>query len=341
MDNISVPLQSNDWPRPADFLLSIVIPVYNEESNIAPLVDRLKKVALSIGCRYEIIFSMDPSSDQTEEKILAYISYDANIKLIKYSRKFGQPSATLGGLRYASGEACVVIDADLQDPPELIVDMVDKWRQGYDVVYAQRRTRDGETLIKKVVSNLGYSIINKVAEVEIPRNTGDFRLMSRKVVEHLKDLKESHGFLRGMVALVGFNQAAVVYDRDTRLSGKSKYNRNLGSLRIGLNGLYGFSRYPLHLISMLGMAIAFLSFLIASVYIVTKLAGINIPWGNPTLVILISFLSGIQLLSFGVMGEYIGRIYDEVKERPLYIVDRTYGFENNQNGTRKRASHEE
>ncbi len=333
MGNISVPLSSSDKLRSTDFLLSIVIPVYNEENNIAPLVDRLKKVAVSIGCRYELIFSMDPSSDKTEEKILAYISEDANIKLIKYSRRFGQPSATLGGLRYASGDACVVIDADLQDPPELIIDMVDKWFQGYDVVYAQRRTREGETLIKKAVSYLGYYIINKVAEVEIPRNTGDFRLMSRKVVDYLSTLKESHGFLRGLVAIIGFKQTAIVYDRDSRLYGKGKYNRNLGSLRVGLDGLIGFSRYPLRLISILGMSIALLSFLLASIYIVTRLAGINIPWGNPTLVILISFLSGIQLLSLGVMGEYVGRIYDEVKERPLYIVDRAYGFENNQKGT--------
>ena len=209
----------------------------------------------------------------------------------------------------------------------MIADLIAKWREGFDVVYAQRRTREGETLVKRVVAATGYKVIRRVAEVEIPPNTGDFRLMSRRVADEVLRLGESHGFLRGLVAVVGFRQAAVPYDRDARAAGDAHYNRFLGSLRIGLNGIVGFSRYPLQVISMMGLVVFGLAMVLAFTYLGLKIAGVDIIWGNPTLVIIISFFSGVQLLSLGVMGEYVGRIYDEVKRRPMYIVDVTEGFE--------------
>jgi polyisoprenyl-phosphate glycosyltransferase len=235
--------------------------------------------------------------------------------------------ATLAGMEAARGDAIVVIDCDLQDPPELIPDLVESWRQGYDVVYAQRRTRAGETLPKRIVAALGYRLIGRIAEVDIPPNTGDFRLMSRRVVDNVVALKESHGFLRGLVGLVGFRQTSVPYDRDPRMAGKSKYNKFFGSLLIGLNGVIGFSRYPLQVSSLLGIALSGFAFLLAIVYLGLKLGGVDFPIGNPTIVIVVCFFSGLQLLSLGVMGEYVGRIYEEIRERPKYIVESRHGFE--------------
>ena len=307
--------------------LSVVIPVYDEEGNIEPVYDRLRAVLDGIGLSWELIFSMDPSTDRTEEQILALRESDARVKLLRFSRRFGQPMATLAGLDASTGAAAVVIDCDLQDPPELIVELVARWRDGYDVVYAQRRTREGETLAKRIVSSLGYRLIGRVAEVEIPPNTGDFRLMSRRVVDNVVALKESHGFLRGLVGLVGFRQTSVLYDRDPRVTGSGHYNRFFGSIVIGLNGVVGFSRYPLQVISMLGIAFAGFAFFCAVVYVALKLGGVPFPVGNPTIVIAVSFFSGVQLLSLGVIGEYVGRIYDEVRDRPKFIVESSYGFD--------------
>lgn len=221
------------------------------------------------------------------------------------------------------------MDVDLQDPPHLIFQMVLKWQSGYDVVYAQRSNRKGETLVKKIISYLGYKFINKIAEVNIPPNTGDFRLMSRRVVEELKRLKECHGFLRGMVALVGFQQTSVKFDRPGRFAGQGNYNRFLGSLKIGLNGIICFSNYTLAISTLFGFFVAGSAFIVALIYLTMKIMGTPFPMGNPTIVIAILFLGGVQLISIGILGEYIGRIYEEVRDRPLYIVDRTIGFSTN------------
>ncbi|MGP0053502.1 MAG: glycosyltransferase family 2 protein [Solirubrobacteraceae bacterium] len=307
--------------------LSVVIPAYKEEDNIDRVYDRLAAVLENLGMGWELIFSVDPSPDRTEELILDLRARDPRVKMLRFSRRFGQPMATLAGLAAAGGDAIVVIDCDLQDPPELIVDLVARWRDGYDVVYAQRRTRAGETLPKRIVARLGYKVINRIAEVEIPPNTGDFRLMSRRVVDNVVALREHHGFLRGLVGLVGFRQASVLYDREPRAAGTSKYNQVFGSLAIGLNGLVGFSRYPLQLISLLGVVFSLLAFLVAIAYLGLKLGGVPFPIGNPTVVIVVAFFSGIQLLSLGVMGEYVGRIYDETRDRPKFIVESRYGFD--------------
>jgi dolichol-phosphate mannosyltransferase len=308
--------------------LSIVIPAYNEEQNVDRVYERLASVLGAIDeLEWEIIFSVDPSTDRTEELILALRERDPRVKMLRFSRRFGQPAATLAGMSAATGDATVVIDCDLQDPPELIADLVARWREGYEVVYAQRRTREGETLPKRIVASLGYRIIAKIADVEIPPNTGDFRLMSRRVVQHVVALNEAHGFLRGLVGLVGFRQTAVLYDRDARAAGTSKYNKFMGSMVIGMNGIVSFSRYPLHLISLAGVGLSGLAFLLGLVYLVLKLAGVGFPTGNATIVIVVSFFSGIQMLSIGIMGEYVGRIYDEVKMRPKYIVESAYGVD--------------
>jgi dolichol-phosphate mannosyltransferase len=308
-------------------VLSIVVPIFNEEDNVGPFYERMATVLDATGCDWEIIFAEDPSTDRTLERVLALRDRDPRVKLLRFSRRFGQPAATLAGLAASSGDAVVVIDVDLQDPPELITEMVDKWREGFDVVYAQRRTREGETLPKRIVSAAGYRVIRRIAEVDIPTNTGDFRLMSRRVVDEVVALNEAHGFLRGLVALVGFNQTSVLYDRDARAAGDSKYNRFLGSLVIGMNGIVSFSRYPLQLISFGGLFLSLAAFLLAIGYLVAKILGADFPTGNPTIVILISLFSGIQLLSLGIMGEYVGRIYDEVKRRPKFIIDRAHGIE--------------
>jgi polyisoprenyl-phosphate glycosyltransferase len=307
-------------------LLSIVVPAYNEQDNVRRVYERLLTVMAAVDVEWELIFSVDPCTDRTEDEILSLNEQDPRVKMLRFSRRFGQPMATIAGLEAASGDATIVIDCDLQDPPELIPELVERWREGYDVVYAQRRTRAGETLPKRIVSALGYRLIARIAEVEIPPNTGDFRLMSRRVVDNVLSLKETHGFLRGLVGLVGFRQSSVLYDRDPRIAGTSKYNRFFGSFLIGLNGIIGFSRYPLQLISLIGVALSGCAFLLAVVYLMLKLFGPSFPVGNPTIVIAIAFFSGIQLLSLGVIGEYVGRIYDEARQRPKYIVESRLGW---------------
>lgn len=306
--------------------LSLVVPVYKEEKNIPEYLRRIRPILSGLTEDYEIIFSLDPSPDRTEEVILEERARDERIKLLKFSRRFGQPMATLAGLQYSRGDAVIVMDVDMQDPPELVAEMFTKWNEGYDVVLPQRRERTGEPWLKKLVASTGYKVINKIADVRIPPNTGDFRLMSRRVVEEVVRLKESHGFLRGLVAVVGFKQCLIPFDRPARFAGETNYNRFLGSLRIGFNGIFCFSTYALTLSTMAGFLIAGASFLIGLAYLAMKLAGFPFPIGNPTVVILILFLGGIQLIGIGILGEYIGRIYEEVRSRPKFIVDRAEGF---------------
>lgn len=307
--------------------VSVVVPVYKEAGNIKPFLQRTESVMERLGVSYEIIFALDPSPDDTEAVILREIERNPAIKLILFSRRFGQPAATMAGILNCTGEKCVVIDVDLQDQPEVIEQLYNKMAEGFEVVYAMRSSREGETLIKRAVSYFGYSVINRLSDVQIPRNTGDFRIMSRRVIEELRQLSESHGFLRGLVAYVGFKQTAVLYKRDARLSGTGNYNRLLGSLRIGINGLVGFSSRPLQLMSVAGFVVAALSFIIGLWYVLQKLFGVDLTPGLPTTVLVVSFFSGVQLLALGVVGEYIGRIYDETKRRPMYIVDRKVNFD--------------
>jgi glycosyltransferase involved in cell wall biosynthesis len=308
-------------------LLSVVIPAYNEEANVDRAYSRLSQALDQTGLDWEVIFSIDPCTDATEELILSLRERDERVKMLRLSRRFGQPMATLAGLEHAAGDAVVVIDCDLQDPPELIPTLVERWREGFDVVYAQRQSRADETRMRRILAWLGYRAMARFAEVNIPPNTGDFRLLSRRAVDNIVALKESHGYLRGLVGLVGFRQTSVPYDRDPRAGGESHYSRTFGSMMIGLNGIIGFSRYPLQLISLGGILFAAFAFALTIAYAVLKLAGQNFPVGNPTIVIVVSFFSGVQMLSLGVIGEYVGRIYDEARQRPKYIIESSYGLD--------------
>lgn len=306
--------------------ISLVVPVYKEEANIRPFLARAEAVFEKMAKTYEIIFALDPSPDMTERVILDEISRNQNIKLMVFSRRFGQPAATMAGILTCKGETCAVIDVDLQDQPELIESLYLKLAEGFEVVYAKRRSRQGETLLKRVISYVGYTLINKFSDVQIPRNTGDFRIMTRRVIEELRQLNESHGFLRGLVAYVGFKQTFVEYDRDPRNIGSGNYNRLTGSFKIGLNGLISFSSKPLFMMSIGGFCLAFMSFLLGAWYVFQKIVGIQITPGLSTTVLLISFFAGVQLLGLGLIGEYVGRIYDEVKRRPMFIVDKKINF---------------
>lgn len=304
--------------------ISVVVPIFKEEETIKKFLNRIVPVMEKLQVQYEILFCFDPSPDRTELIIMEEIQRNENIRLIKFSRRFGQPAATMAGIHLCKGDVCVVIDVDLQDPPEIIEEMLAKWNEGYKVVYAKRRSRKGETYPKRLIAHFGYLFINKISEVPIPADTGDFRLMDRRVVNELKRLNESHGFLRGMVAFVGFKQTYIEYDREERASGTSSYNRYLGSLRIAINGIVGFSIRPLQIASFCGGIIAAFAFLLGLWILVEKLIlHSELTPGLTWTIVLITFLSGVQLLSLGIMGEYVGRIYEEVKQRPQYIVETT------------------
>ena len=310
-----------------DIEISIVSPVFNEEDSLEIFIPELLQVLQTICSNYEVIFAADPCTDSTISVIEKHMAIDSRIKLVEFTRKFGQPAATIAGIECAIGRAVIVMDCDMQDPPSLIPVFVEKWRQGFQVVYAQRARRDGETAFKKFSTKIGYYIINKFAEVEIPRNTGDFRLLDRVVINHLSQFPESHSFLRGLVALVGFNQTAVLFDRPERVSGSGKYNRYIGNLRFQFNGLIAFSTVLLNVSTVLGFMTASLSALLAILYSALKIFGVPFPLGNPTVVVLILFMGGAQLTCLGIIGQYIGRIYDDVKRRPRYLIKRRVGFE--------------
>ena len=322
--------------------ISVVVPIYREEKTVRLFLARIEPVLEKIGS-YEIIFCYDPSPDRTKEIILEEIIRNPRIRLLSFSRRFGQPSAVMAGIHHCIGNTCVVIDVDLQDPPELILDLYGKLQEGYDVVLAKRRRRSGgEPFIRRFMSFVGYRLINALADVDIPRDTGEFRIMNRRVLAELCQLKEKHGFLRGLVAFVGFNQGIVEFDRTPRAAGASNYHRYIGSIKIGLNGVIGFSNALLTMMLMAGIAIAGAAVLIGCYVAVMKLGfGEDYPLGFPTLTLLVVFLGGMQLVATGILGEYIGRIYDEVKQRPPYIVDsfvNAPSFRNEQLARRQRRN---
>lgn len=306
--------------------ISVVVPVYREMDNIKPFLARAEKLLAHMQVSYEIIFCLDPSPDSTEEVISQEISRNPNIRLLVFSRRFGQPAATMAGILLCKGRTCVVMDVDLQDPPELIEDLYNRLHEGYEVVYAKRRLRKGETFIKKMVARTGYKLISMLSEVPIPRDAGDFRIISRRVIEELRLLQESHGFLRGMVAHIGFKQTFIEYDRSERAHGRGNYNRFFGSLQIGLNGVIGFSRKPLQLLWAAGSLLTGSSVIYGAWLIVQNQLGDCRPSGSTATVLAVVFFSGIQLLCLALMGEYVGRIYDEVKRRPMFVIDKKINF---------------
>jgi len=301
-----------------DYKLSIVVPVYNEENGIEPFLERTEKVVDELGCDYEIIFSLDPSTDRTYEVIKENMRRNRHIKLITMSRRFRQAAATMAGVLNCDGDICVVIDVDLQDPPEVILDLVEKWKEGYDVVYAQRIDRQGETKIRKLIDLTAYRVINYLSSVEIPVDTADFRLITRRVIEEIRKMPETNMFFRGMVSYVGFKQAAVRYHREAREADVSKYNRFWGEFRMGFHGIFCFSSKPLEYVTFLGGFMTAFGAFLSFIHILKKMFGKTKEKGT---VALMWFLSGIQVFVSGLLGEYITRIYDDVKGRQRYIID--------------------
>jgi dolichol-phosphate mannosyltransferase len=309
-------------------LLSVVVPVYNEEQSLPRFLAAIRPVLDSVTEDYEVIFVADPGTDRTVDVIRDEHERDPRIKMLLYSRRFGQPAATLGGMTYARGQAVVVIDCDLQDPPGLIPEMVRLWRAGNKVVIPQRTSREGETLVKRLIAYVGYWVINRIAVVPIPRNTGDFRLLDRRVVEEIVRLPESHGFLRGLTSVVGFKTVLVPFNREARTAGAGKYNRLTGSLKIGFNGIVAFSDSLLRLMVVAGMSMSGVALLAIPLVAFMKAYGLySFVQGLATTCILMLFLGGIQFMGMGLLGAYVGRIYDETKRRPKFIVDESLGFE--------------
>jgi glycosyltransferase involved in cell wall biosynthesis len=308
--------------------ISIVIPIFNEARNLSEFLNRTNVAIQEIVDKFEFefIFSVDPSSDGSEQMLRDLSQDDHRIKMIRFTRRFGQPIATLAGIEHASGSAVIVMDVDLQDPPELIPEMLNAWENGSKLVLAERRTRVGEPATKKFISNLGYKFLNRFSEVPIPKNTGDFRLMDRKIVDHLAKFPEYNGFLRGLVSLVGFEPKIIYFDRVERYAGTTKYNKWVGSLRIAFNGVIGYSTALLKISTLIGIIFSIGAVIGGLSYGVAKVLGVDFPTGNPTLVVSIYLLGGLILLSIGILGLYIGRIYEEVKGRPRYIVDEYLGF---------------
>lgn len=305
--------------------VSIVIPMYNEESNLDYLFERLFIVMNNLAITYEIICINDGSKDETLSKLLQYHQRYPLIKIINLSRNFGKEIALSAGIDYANGNAVIPIDADLQDPPELIIELLQKWREGYDVVYATRKSRQGESWLKRFTAKAFYQTISNLSPIAIPPNTGDFRLLDRQVVEAIKQMPEKTRFMKGLFAWVGFKQTSVLFERQPRFQGKTSWNYwRLWNLAI--EGITSFSSLPLKIWSYLGLFISFISLLYASFLVLrTLIFGIDVP-GYASLIVAILFLGGIQLISLGIIGEYLSRVYEEVKRRPLYLIRESYGF---------------
>ena len=310
-------------------LLSVVIPCFNEEPVLRAAHERLTAAVSAIdGFDYELIFVDDGSHDHTFKILTELQSHDAHIRVLKLSRNFGHQIAVTAGLEAAKGEAIVVIDADLQDPPEVIREMVDLWRQGDHVVYGCRTTRPGESRFKLMTAKAYYRIINRLSDTEIPVDTGDFRLMDRRVVDVLLAMPERGRFLRGMVSWVGFRQTPLPYKREARHAGRTKYSL-LKMMRFAMDGILSFSVVPLRLAAFTGLVaiwFAFAGILLAIIVRVLGLYDLRLGRGWASLFVAVLFMGGVQLLTLGVMGEYLGRIYTEVKRRPLYAVQERLGF---------------
>ncbi len=298
---------------------SIVAPIYNELENLPELYRRLKKIMDSNGENWELVLVDDGSTDGSTEKIRELANADERVRPVIFARNFGHQIAITAGWDYARGDAVVIIDADLQDPPEVILDLAKKWKEGYEVVYAVRAEREGEFWFKKLTASMFYRLIYRITDVKIPVDTGDFRLMDRKVVDVLKQMHERHRFPRGMSAWVGFKQIGVEYKRAMRFAGKTKYPFNK-MFRLALNAITSFSYFPLQVATFFGFISAGLAILAIPVVIYLRMEGSPQLTGQATTLIAVLFLGGVQLISLGILGEYIGRLYDEAKGRPLYIV---------------------
>lgn len=303
-------------PRPT---LSLVLPIYNEQEVIPELHRRLQQFLAVLDVTTEVIFVNDGSKDRSFELLREIVGTDDRYRILSFSRNFGHQSAITAGIGHARGEAVVIMDADLQDPPEVVLEMVAKWREGFDVVYGRRRTRQGETWFKLMTAKVFYRFFAAMIPIEVPLDTGDFRLMSRRVVIALRALRETHRFVRGMVAWIGFKQIAIDYDRPSRFAGDTKYPLRK-MVRFALDGITSFSVLPLRFSTILGVIISLLCFLYALWAVVARYVFHATVPGWTAIVTLVALLASVQLLMIGILGEYVGRIYEEVKRRPLYVV---------------------
>jgi len=307
-------------------MYSIIVPVYNEELVITETHKRLTGVMQNISEGYEIIYVNDGSRDKTADMIRTIIEGDKNVRLLDFSRNFGHQTAITAGMENASGDAVIIIDADLQDPPEVILQMIDKWKQGYEVVYGKRLKRKGETFFKKWTAAAYYRLLRNMTEMDFPVDTGDFRLIDRKVCNELKRLPEKNRYVRGLVSWVGFRQTFVEYVREERFAGETKYPLKK-MIRFAMDGITSFSYKPLKLATYVGFFFAMVSFLYLIVVIVQTLYFKQTVSGWASIVAINLFFNGVTLIILGLIGEYIGRIYDESKNRPLYILRDKVGFD--------------
>ena len=306
---------------------SIIIPVYNESEVIRETYNRLLTVMNQTKQSYELIFVNDGSTDTTAAIIREFIAKDKNVKLIDLSRNFGHQIAISAGMDSASGDAIVIIDADLQDPPEVILQMIEKWKEGYEVVYGKRIKRKGESFFKNITAKLYYRLLKQMTSVDIPVDTGDFRLIDKKVREVFLTLTEKNRYVRGLISWAGFKQTAVEYVRDERFAGTTKYPLKK-MIKFALDGITSFSNKPLKLAIYTGMALSALSFIYLLVVVIQKLFTYTTIIGWASIIAVYLFFNGIILMFLGIIGEYIGRIYEEAKNRPLYVIREKIGFDN-------------
>ncbi len=301
--------------------LQIIVPVFNEQEVVDVFYEKMKQILVTCQVDWTILFVDDGSTDGTVQHIEFLHHKDSRVGLISLSRNFGKEYALTAGLDHADADAVVVIDVDLQDPPELIPQMLEEWQKGYDVIYATRRKREGETYLKKATASWFYKVINKMSKISIPKDTGDYRLMDIKAVRAVNKLRESNRFMKGIFAWVGYKQKAIYFDRKERFAGDTKFNmRKLFSF--AMDGITSFSYVPLKFATWIGTAVALFSFLYGIKVILKALIFGGDPQGYPTMMVVILFLGGIQLMALGIIGEYLGRLFEENKQRPLYLIDK-------------------
>ncbi|MGN5653215.1 glycosyltransferase family 2 protein [Bacillus sp. Brlt_9] len=307
-------------------LISVVVPMYFEEEVAQECYNRLKSVMLQNNINYEFVFVNDGSTDRTMEILSEIAANDYRTKIVNFARNFGHQIAVTAGIAAAKGDAIVIIDADLQDPPEVIPELIAKWEEGYEVVYAKRKQRKGETWFKLLTAKYFYKFLNYMSDIDIPKDTGDFRIIDRKVADVFNQMTERNRFIRGMMSWVGYRQTYVEYERDERFAGETKYPLKK-MIKFASDGIIAFSTKPLRIVMTLGLLSVLISIIVLLYTITVKIIGTSTQTGWASIMVAITFFSGIQLLGLGIVGQYIARIYDESKNRPIYIVKETINIE--------------
>jgi dolichol-phosphate mannosyltransferase len=310
--------------QPSPYRISVVVPVYNESAGIRAFHERATKALEGLpGASFELVYVDDGSADDSFALLSGFAAADPRVRVVKLSRNFGHQIAITAGLDRAAGDCAVVIDADLQDPPEVIARMVEKWREGFDVVYGVRSKRHGEDAMKRITASAFYRLLDRITGIRIPVDVGDFRLMSRRALDELNRLREKDRFVRGLVSWIGFPQAGVAYERDERFAGETKYPYRK-MIKFALDGITSFSTAPLKLATWLGYATSVLAFLYLASVFVQRAMGVTVQ-GWATIMVALLFLGGVQLICLGIMGEYVGRVFNEIKPRPIYVVETVLG----------------